>query len=40
MTRLMAAAPNSNKTEVVLRRHWLAFQGPPERFTTAVVPPR
>ena len=40
MNGLMANASNSTKTEVVLRRHWLVFDGPPARFVFSVVPPQ
>jgi len=40
MNGLIANAPKSTKTEVVLRRHLLWFDGPPARFVIAVVPPQ
>jgi hypothetical protein len=39
MNSFLALVPHTQPREVVLRRHWLGFEGPPARFTIAVAPP-
>jgi len=39
MNNFLALVPHTQPREVVLRRRWLGFEGPPERFTIAVAPP-
>jgi Dolichyl-phosphate-mannose-protein mannosyltransferase len=39
MNSFLALVPHTQPREVVLRRRWLGFEGPPARFTIAVAPP-
>ena len=39
MRNFLALVPHTPPREVVLRRRWLSFDGPPARFTIAVAPP-
>ena len=39
MNSYLALVPHTPPREVVLRRRWLGFEGPPARFTIAVAPP-
>jgi hypothetical protein len=39
MNSILSLAPHTRPREVVLRRRWLDFEAPSERFTIAIVPP-
>ena len=40
LSGIAAAGPSGRRTEVTLVRRWFGFEGTPERFVIAVVPPR